>query len=832
MSLIFVSSALYSTMKILCLLLLVGGVHSSADVTSCKTVWEDRCRDEPYRKCDIVQKPHSVSSVKEECNTVYANQCSNIYDTEVDHVAHRQECKTVQVPKQVSVPVKICNQVPELKCDTKYEEKCHTEYEKECTTKYEEECDTTEIDEVCDTSNEYKTDVKKEKKCQLETETQCHDTPSTDCQTVKKPVIKYRDEEECETVYEQVCVPSYEESCHTVTERQCKTVTETECDHYNRCWDEERDECWDEPRQECKQIPKKVCNNVPRQKCTTVHHPYTDYEDKKECTTTISPYCRPVPVYKCHDIETPVTSVVPKKKCSKKPKKVCKKVPKQDCKDVPRQKCDSVPKQDCQTVQKKECHTEYNEVTSYEDKEECKTVHDKVDRKVARQVCNKVPRKECRQMPVTKTMFKDETECNTITEEKCTKVSRTSCGVEDSKVTHTGVAVTSKEGGRVKVEPKSTETDYTVIIVGGGISGLSAARHLTANGIKDIILLEAQNRLGGRMYTRFIDDEYLELGANWIHLDSGLQLYEYAIDKGLPFHEPFTETTEDQVLVKGTASLIQSLLSDINNNLDTSSDVVKLRARVTEIDWNDDFVTVTYQEGNDQKQITADHVISTLPVGVLQSKSVSLPSLSQAKRKAIEEMNPGSRSKLLLHFDEQFWSSSSYFYVGQDVEFSPQNLTRDEPFGDWRDSVDSIGEVKGAPNTLLIWTYNDTAVEEIDASTDREILNEAAELIRALEALKDVDVPAPPRLTRHRWTKDPYALGTWRKNPDGTDPDKEVLGDYKEMLKPEPSDLKPRLFLAGEHTNEISSMLGAFKSGMVQAEELVRLRSQERSSSR
>merc|ERR1719431_514450 len=769
MSLIFVSSALYSTMKILCLLLLVGGVHSSADVTSCKTVWEDRCRDEPYRKCEIVQKPHSVSSVKEECNTVYANQCSNIYDTEVDHVAHRQECKTVQVPKQVSVPVKICNQVPDLKCDTKYEKKCHTEYEKECTTKYEEECDTTEIDEVCDTSNKYKTDIKKEKKCQLETETQCHDTPSTDCQTVKKPVIKYRDEEECETVYEQVCVPSYEESCHTVTERQCKTVTETECDHYNRCWDEERDECWDEPRQECKQTPKKVCNNVPRQKCTTVQHPYTDYEDKKECTTIISPYCRPVPVYKCHDIEIPVTSVAPQKNCSKKP----------------------------------------------------------------RQVCNKIPRNECRQVPVTKTVFKDETECYTLSERMCMKVTRTSCGVEDSKVAHTGVAVTSKVGGRVMAEPKSSETDYTVIIVGGGISGLSAARSLTENGIKDIIILEARNRLGGRMFTtnRFMDGAYYELGANWINRNDGEELYDYVRNKGLPLHDDEVYP----VLEEGTESLIKSLESDINNNLDTSNDVVKYRARVTDIDWNDDIVTVTYQEGNDQRQITADHVISTLPVGVLQSKSVSLPSLSQAKRKAIEDMNPGKRSKIMLHFATQFWSSQ--FYVKKEKDDQGLRLTR-EPFGDWRDYVDSIQEVKGAPNTLIVWIYNDAAVEEIDARRDRDIMDEAAELIRALVAVKDFDVSAPRSLTRHRWTKDPYALGTWRKNPDGADdnPDRNevLMGDYDEMLKPETSDSdsKPRLFLAGEHTNKITSMLGAFKSGMVQAEKLVELRSQERSSSR
>jgi len=255
------------------------------------------------------------------------------------------------------------------------------------------------------------------------------------------------------------------------------------------------------------------------------------------------------------------------------------------------------------------------------------------------------------------------------------------------------------------------------------------------------------------------------------------------------------------------------------------NDVVKREAIVTEIDWNDDFVTVTYQEGNDQKQITAEHVISTLPVGVLQSKSVSLPSLSQEKRKAIKEMNPGNRSKLLLHYDKKFWPSPPYFYLGQKEGYpSPQELLRDEKFGDWRDEVDSIQEVEGAPNTLLIWTYDDKAVEEIDASTDRKIMNEAADLIKALKVLKDVDVPEPRLLRRHKWTLDPYALGTWRKNKEDN--------DYEEMKCPEPSESKPRLFLAGEHTSEISSMTGAFVSSMEQAEKLIKLRSKERSSSR
>jgi monoamine oxidase len=44
-------------------------------------------------------------------------------------------------------------------------------------------------------------------------------------------------------------------------------------------------------------------------------------------------------------------------------------------------------------------------------------------------------------------------------------------------------------------------SDFKVIIIGSGMSGLSAAIKLIENGIKDILILEANDRLGGRICT-------------------------------------------------------------------------------------------------------------------------------------------------------------------------------------------------------------------------------------------------------------------------------------------------------------------------------------------
>lgn len=112
------------------------------------------------------------------------------------------------------------------------------------------------------------------------------------------------------------------------------------------------------------------------------------------------------------------------------------------------------------------------------------------------------------------------------------------------------------------------------LIIGGGIAGLSAASHLAQNGITDFKLLEARNRIGGRIITVQIGNcssrnsaviwnlhiqSYLstlggtkaELGANWIHGVLGNPLYELAVSKGLVdiVHTPkphnVVATTED-----------------------------------------------------------------------------------------------------------------------------------------------------------------------------------------------------------------------------------------------------------------------------------------------
>jgi len=77
-----------------------------------------------------------------------------------------------------------------------------------------------------------------------------------------------------------------------------------------------------------------------------------------------------------------------------------------------------------------------------------------------------------------------------------------------------------------------------VIVVGGGISGLSAARLLAANDYS-VIVLEANDRVGGRTWTKQLPNgAWIDMGGQWIGpgMDSILALAESLGIKTFPSH--------------------------------------------------------------------------------------------------------------------------------------------------------------------------------------------------------------------------------------------------------------------------------------------------------
>lgn len=80
-----------------------------------------------------------------------------------------------------------------------------------------------------------------------------------------------------------------------------------------------------------------------------------------------------------------------------------------------------------------------------------------------------------------------------------------------------------------------------VVVIGAGLAGLAAAKALLEQGFTDVTVLEASNRIGGRVQSVKLGQATFELGATWIHGTHGNPIYHLAEANGL-----LEETTDGE----------------------------------------------------------------------------------------------------------------------------------------------------------------------------------------------------------------------------------------------------------------------------------------------
>ncbi|XP_053975600.1 spermine oxidase-like [Hylaeus volcanicus] len=112
-----------------------------------------------------------------------------------------------------------------------------------------------------------------------------------------------------------------------------------------------------------------------------------------------------------------------------------------------------------------------------------------------------------------------------------------------------------------------------IVIVGAGASGIAAASKLLQNGFEDVLILEAEDRIGGRVHTVKFDEYSVDLGAQWIHGEEGNVAYQLAAplnitDHSDPFYnEMFTSSGEliDPTITKNISDFYFQLMESRNS---------------------------------------------------------------------------------------------------------------------------------------------------------------------------------------------------------------------------------------------------------------------------
>ena len=78
-----------------------------------------------------------------------------------------------------------------------------------------------------------------------------------------------------------------------------------------------------------------------------------------------------------------------------------------------------------------------------------------------------------------------------------------------------------------------------VVIVGAGATGLTAATDLRDAGLR-VTVLEARDRVGGRLWTNAIDGQMYEIGGQWVSPDQ-TALIETLERLGLPTYARYRD---------------------------------------------------------------------------------------------------------------------------------------------------------------------------------------------------------------------------------------------------------------------------------------------------
>ncbi|CAN7990213.1 unnamed protein product, partial [Ixodes hexagonus] len=249
---------------------------------------------------------------------------------------------------------------------------------------------------------------------------------------------------------------------------------------------------------------------------------------------------------------------------------------------------------------------------------------------------------------------------------------------------------------------------------------------------------------------------------------------------------------------------------------------------------NKPIITVICEDGATLK---ADHVVVTLPLGVLKANASSMfdPPLPEKKMLAIRSLGYGTVDKVFLKYDNPFWQPTDVYQVlwldglnhcGNKVEQDDMTawVTHGQLESSWFRYIGRFNAVRHQPQLLCCWLSGEGA-KFMETLSDDEVRVGCHRVLR--QVLGKPDLPEPSYMERSMWHSDPFSVGSYSYISVACDTTGSLPRDLAEPIC-EPivhfgtEVTYPMVLFAGEatHSSFFSTVHGAYESGIREADRL------------